>query len=695
MESRTRKVTKPLRLVRPTSIVGRLVLGLSVMLVPVVAVAAADVVTFRVSVGAMEDFTREAVEEVQVIGALRDTLVSADDFGEAYVEIGDRASGEAFAEVVADVEEEFDSLERALFSAREGKVVAKARLLWEEASEAASIAASGPPSVQERELDHFHDAIDEAASTATDLYRANLHDVSAEIASLKASEQMQLIAGLLILLLSSIAVFIIASRLRRSITEPLQLLERAATEFGSDNLSHRIPVQGQDELAHVSDAFNQMAQRLEQSREDQSRSVTKIERLNAELEQKVATRTHALEEAMHELEGSMEMTERASRAKSEFLSRTSHELRTPLNAILGFGQLLEGSTLSDKDRRSVDRILKGGRHLLGLIDDVLDISRFDEGKTPFSLESVALREVLAECVDLIRPQMNAREIRLEADSVDPSWFVHADRQRLRQVLTNVLSNAVKYNHEGGTIRVDTFRADGRGRYVLRVTDSGPGIPSEQFDRLFMPFDRLGAERTDVEGTGLGLALSKALVEAMGGRISAQNQEGGGAAFLLELRESADPRGSLQQDVDQEATPQQRSLVGTVLCLEDNASNLALIEESLRFRPGVALLMAKEGVRGVELAKQRPSLVLLDLHLPDISGEEVLRRLREDTRTADIPVVITSADATPSTIARLRDAGANDYLTKPLDIAALLAVLDHFLGSVSEQRVPSLGRADIS
>jgi signal transduction histidine kinase/CheY-like chemotaxis protein len=578
--------------------------------------------------------------------------------------------------------------------ANERKIAESARLLWEDAFEAASIAVSGTPEVLERELDRFHDSVDEAASATADLYSANVEEVAAKISSLRSREQMQLYAGLAILALSSIAAFVIASRLRRSITKPLLLLEGAARELGSDNLSHRIPVRGEDELAHVSKAFNTMAQRLEHGREEQVRSANKIERLNADLERRVVARTRALEEAMRDLEQAKQIAEEANRVKSEFLSRTSHELRTPLNAILGFGQLLELSTLSDKDLESVDHILKGGRHLLGLINDVLDISKFDEGKTSFSLESVSLPEIVAESVDLIRPEVNAQDIRLEVEAIDPSWFVHADRQRLRQVLTNLLSNAVKFNRTGGTVWVSALQSDASEAYVVRVADTGPGIQTDQLDRLFLPFDRLGAERTDVEGTGLGLALSKALVEAMGGSIRVESAEGGGAAFLVELRKGAHPGSATEEHVDPGASTEE-GVVGTVLCVEDNPSNLALIERSLSLRPGVVVLTAKEGGLGVELARERqPSLVLLDLHLPDISGEEVLRLIRQDPRTGDIPVVVTSADATPGTISRLRASGVNDYLTKPLKVAELLAVVDHYVSGPADA-ASSLGRAEAS
>ncbi|MGH2554925.1 MAG: ATP-binding protein [Actinomycetota bacterium] len=661
----------------PRSISGRLVLALGVMLLPVVAVAVIDIVTFRTSLDALREFTSEGVEEARAIGKMREILVGVDDVGESYVETGDPASGKRFAATSERIEQEFDSFSRLVDTATERKLVSSARALWEDASEAVANAASAPPDVLERELDRFHDSLDEAISVTADLYAANVDQVAGKISSLRSRELAQLVTGLVVLSLSSIAAFVIARRLRRSINTPLLLLEEAATRLGSDNLSHRIPVRGEDELAHVGQAFNTMAERLQHSREEQSRIAERIEGLNADLERRVAARTRDLEEAMRELERAKQTAEEANRVKSEFLSRTSHELRTPLNAILGFGQLLQPSALSSEDRQSVDHILKGGRHLLSLINDVLDISRFDEGKTSFSLESVPLHDIVSESVGLIRPQVNARDLRLEVEEIDPAWFVHGDVQRLRQVLGNLLSNAVKFNRPGGAIRVSAFHSD--GTYVVRVADTGPGIPPEQVDRLFLPFDRLGAERTDIEGTGLGLALSKALVEGMGGHIRVESEEGGGAAFLVELRESGDPAASSKEHVDP-GTSTEEDVLGTVLCVEDNPSNLDLIEKLFRLRPRVVLLTAREGTRGLDLARERqPSLVLLDLHLPDLPGEEILHLLREDARTRDIPVVVTSADATPGSISRLRAQGANDYLTKPLKVAEVLAVVDEYLG----------------
>lgn len=369
--------------------------------------------------------------------------------------------------------------------------------------------------------------------------------------------------------------------------------------------------------------------------------------------------------------------EDANRAKSEFLSRMSHELRTPLNAVLGFGQLLETDDLTDAQRDSVDHILKGGRHLLDLINEVLDISRIEAGELSLSPEPVLAAELVGEAVDLMRPLADQRGIQLVLDSSGVcDCYVFADRQRAKQVLLNLLSNAIKYNRPRGSVAVSCEQPDAT-RMRISVTDTGSGIPTERLGLLFTPFERLGAEQTGEEGTGIGLALSKRLAEAMGGGLSAASTLGQGSTFTVELPRVEGPveryerlNGGTQPAVEPAGHRQ------VVLHIEDNLSNLTLVERVLAQRPGVEVVAAMQGRLGLELAREHhPVLVLLDLHLPDMGGEAVLQRLRDDPATASIPVVIVSADATPGQVQRLLSAGAAAYLTKPIDVRDLLRLLD--------------------
>jgi signal transduction histidine kinase/putative methionine-R-sulfoxide reductase with GAF domain/ActR/RegA family two-component response regulator len=406
----------------------------------------------------------------------------------------------------------------------------------------------------------------------------------------------------------------------------------------------------------------------------QARLHERVRRQAAELEQRVEERTRELSAATAE-------ADHANRAKSEFLSRMSHELRTPLNAILGFAQLLEMGTLSTRQSESVEHILRAGRHLLGLINEVLDISRIEAGRLQLSLEPVPVRETLAQAVQLVQPAATALAVSVRADAIDEGLHVLADRQRLQQVFLNLLSNAIKYNRPRGTVRV-TCAPKGDDRLRISVTDTGEGIAADKLPRLFTPFDRLGAEAGGVEGTGLGLALSKSLVEAMGGTLQVESEPGAGSTFSAELVVVPGPAAvsdvtSLDADRRTDGTPP--AARRTILYIEDNLSNLRLVETILSRRPGLTVLSAMQGRVGVDLARShRPDLILLDRHLPDIAGEEVVRLLQADAGTRQIPVVILSADAIPGGIRRFLDSGVRAYLTKPLDVRHLLAVIDEAL-----------------
>jgi CheY-like chemotaxis protein len=370
------------------------------------------------------------------------------------------------------------------------------------------------------------------------------------------------------------------------------------------------------------------------------------------------------------------VAERASLAKSEFLSRMSHELRTPLNSVLGFAQLLEMDDLSDQHRQAVGHILRGGQHLLNLIDEVLDIARIESGHLALSVEPVLVLDVLGDAVDLTRPLADHRQVRLAVDtrSCPPNTYVLADRQRLLQVLLNLLSNATKYNNQTGRVDISVSRT-GDDRAKISVSDSGPGIRAQDMERVFEPFDRLGAEHSGVEGTGVGLTLSKHLVERMGGEIVVASAVGFGSTFtvLLSLTEATAEFEPVVPERTEAAV-----LPGAlkILHVEDNLDNLALVEQILGRDREVELIAATLGGLALELARRhRPDVILLDLHLPYMSGMDVLSRLRADPATTEIPVVVVSADATAERIARLDAERVAAYLTKPIDVRELLRVIE--------------------
>ncbi len=382
-----------------------------------------------------------------------------------------------------------------------------------------------------------------------------------------------------------------------------------------------------------------------------------------------------------ELMAARDAAMRATRAKNAFLSSTSHELRTPLNSILGFAQLLQLSELSEDDRDGVDRILGAGHHLLALINELIDIARIESGDLGMSLEPVLVRPLIEESCRLMAPIAAARSIRIIRDCAYPALTVFADRQRLAQVLVNLISNAVKYNHRDGSITISCAEA-GTGQASIVVTDTGPGLAPEDLERIFVPFERLGAERTDVEGTGIGLPLARALTEAMGGHLTASSVLGQGAAFTVSLPRAPDlihvPAPSPAPAAPAARPPAPPGAGLSVLYIEDNPANVEVIARYLRGKSNATLLSAISGRAGLECAvREVPDIILLDLHLPDLQGDEVLNELKADPATAAIPVIVLSADASRGVIHRLLAGGAFAYLTTPIELAELGELLDSF------------------
>jgi signal transduction histidine kinase/ActR/RegA family two-component response regulator len=450
-------------------------------------------------------------------------------------------------------------------------------------------------------------------------------------------------------------------------------IRRPEAEGGGFEVRHwsplNSPVLGPDgELAYIIHRVTDVTEFVQLKQQDQL--ATSLRQDNARMEAEILQRSRELQEANRRLRA-------ADLAKSEYLSRMSHELRTPLNAILGFAQLLEMDELREDQQESLGYILSAARHLLALINEVLDIAAIEAGRLTLSLEPVWVADVVSETVSLIRPLADQQGILLVSTARTCDAHVLGDRQRLKQVLLNLLSNAVKYNRPAGSVHLTCEHVNGRLR--VKVADTGPGIPAEALERLFVPFERLGSEHGTVEGTGLGLPLSKRLADAMGGSLELETIPQQGSTFWVELplieapAEAAADLGAAPQPEPEQVEQTGHDL--TVLYIEDNVSNLQLVERVMQ-RRGIALISAMRPQLGLDLAgEHQPDLILLDLHLPDMPGQEVFRRLRANAKTAEIPVVVLSADARPNLISRMLDDGVRAFLTKPLDVKQLLELID--------------------
>jgi PAS domain S-box-containing protein len=387
-----------------------------------------------------------------------------------------------------------------------------------------------------------------------------------------------------------------------------------------------------------------------------------------------------LQERNVAIEAARSVAEAANRAKSEFLSSMSHELRTPLNAILGFAQLMENSTPPPIPAQKVriEQILRAGWYLLELVNEILDLSLIESGKLALSMEAVPLAGVMLECQAMMEPQAQKRGVRITFPPFDTPCFVEGDRTRVKQVLVNLLSNAIKYNKVGGTVVVDCVTSI-PGRVRIRVTDTGAGLPAEQVAQLFQPFNRLGKEHSTEEGTGIGLAMSKRLVELMNGAIGVESTAGAGSMFWIELSLPPESQPCAVAGARAAVTPPQvhaDAPLQTLLCVEDNPANLALVEELIKRRPGIRFLSAVDGNLGVAMARSsRPDVILMDINLPGIGGVQALRILREDPATAHIPVVALSANVMPRDIEEGLEAGFFRYLTKPVKLGEFLETVD--------------------